>query len=103
MRAIRSFLARHSVAIQLTGWGVFIISTALEGYLDLPSPFSVPLAAYVILVGVPFVIAASLAAPAPDTSLPKSLRNVIRDFPFGLLPTAGVELFCNFGHFRPAS
>ena len=82
MRAIRSFLARHSVAIQLTGWGVFIISTALEGYLDLPSPFSVPLAAYVILVGVPFVIAASLAAPAPNTSLPKSLRNVIAVSPW---------------------
>jgi len=87
MRASQSFIARHLIAIHLVTWGVFIALVILDGYFDLPHPFSVPVSACVILVGAPFIIVISFGTPAPDASLPQSLRNFIRFSPwaFGAL------------------
>lgn len=82
MQASQSFFARHSATIQLVGWAVFFISTVLEGYLDLPHAFTVPIAAYMILIGAPFVIAAALVAPPPAAQSPKSLRLFLRVSPW---------------------
>jgi succinate-acetate transporter protein len=54
----------------------------VDVYLDLPAPFSVPLSAYVVLVGAPLLIAVSLRAPVLDASRPKSLQNFIRFLPW---------------------
>jgi hypothetical protein len=82
MRATETFFARHSLAIQLTGCVVIIIACVLDAYLDFPAPFSVPLSAYVVLVGAPLLIVVSLRAPMLDESRPKSLRNFIRLLPW---------------------
>jgi hypothetical protein len=84
VKSLRPFLASHPVAIQAVGWSVLIATTVLDGYLDLPHPFSVPLSAYLVLVGAPFLIAASLSASSLDPSRPKSLRNFIRASPWML-------------------
>jgi len=87
MSAIRLFLARHPLSVQMTGWCVLLLAAVLDGYLSLPRPLSVPLSVYVALVGAPLVLAASFAASTPDASLPKSLRSFIRASPWllGLL------------------
>lgn len=84
MKSIRPFLGSHSVEIQAVGWCVFIVAAVLDGYLDLPHPFSVPLSAYLVLVGAPLLIAASLSVSSLDSPRPKSLRNFIRASPWML-------------------
>ena len=84
MSASQPFIARHLVAIHLAAWGIFISLIIVDGYFDLPDPFSVPFSAYFVLVGVPIVIAATLRRSAPSISLPESLRRFIRFSPFGL-------------------
>jgi hypothetical protein len=82
MSASHSFFVRHSVTIHLTAWSIFIVSLVLDGFFDLPHPFSVPFSVYVVLVGAPFVIATSLASRTPDISQPKSLQRFIRISPW---------------------
>jgi len=93
MRTIRLFLAHHSVAIQLAGWSIIIVLTIVDGYFDLPASLSVPFSAYVVLIGAPIMITASVLSPAPDNSLPKSLQNFIRCSPWFL---GGWWCFCVF-------
>src|SRR5581483_3174675 len=91
MSASHTFIARHLVAIHLVAWSVFIGLIILDGYFDLPHPLSVPFSAYVVLVGAPFIIAISFRRPAPDISLPESLRRFIRFSPLGL---GGLWIVC---------
>jgi hypothetical protein len=82
MNASHSFIVRHSVTIHLTAWSVFFVSLVLDGYLDLPAPFSVPFSAYVVLIGAPFVILTSVASRTADISQSKSLQKYIRMSPW---------------------
>ena len=91
MSASHPFIARHLVAIHLAAWSIFIGLIVVDGYFDLPHPLSVPFSAYVVLVGVPFIIAVTFRRLAPDISLPESLRRFIRFSPFGL---GGLWLIC---------
>ena len=84
MSTSQQFIARHLVAIHLATWSIFIGFIVLDGYFDLPHPLSVPVSAYAVLVGVPFVIAATFRKPALHISSPESLRRFVRFSPFGL-------------------
>jgi len=67
---MRPFLTRHPVSVQVTGWCVLVMAVVLDGYLNLPKPFSVPLSVYVALVGAPLIVAASLRPHPPPLPFP---------------------------------
>src|SRR6478609_4100149 len=91
MRASPAFFGRHLVAIHATAWAIIVGIAACDGYFDLPHLLSVPLSASVVLLGVPFIVVFSVRGPAPDISLPESLRRFIRYSPFYL---GGLWMVC---------
>jgi len=94
--------SRHFAAIHFVAWGVLIGLIALDGNLDLPQLFSVPVSAYAVLIGVPLVVAMSFRRPVPTNTSPELLRRFLHFSPFGLtglwLISVVIALSAMLGH-----
>lgn len=78
MSANASFFSRHLFRIHSATWIAVLALGFVEGYfLDLRTPFSVPLTVYIVLVALPFIIVPSFRASALDISSPAALRRFL--------------------------
>ncbi len=68
MSASPSFFTRRLFRIHAATWIAVLALFLVEGYIDLPHPYSVPFTVFIVLVALPFIIIPSFRAPAPDIS-----------------------------------